>query len=284
MNESNIQQNNNRPNDEIDIFEFCSRIWMAFKNFVVHIKNFIVSILIFLIRKSLWIISFALFGMILGYALYSVSRSYYISSLEGNTGGIYDPIGKSYSSGVDNSVVIDHINKLNMVTSKPSLLANYLGMNVEQAESIRSIEAYYGIDVNKDMKPDYVDIRKMYNPKDTTQYRVPSFLSVHVSVYDENILPALRKGLFQYINNNAYIQELYRVDRRQKRELLVEIEREISKIDSLQHTRFRREEAKADKGQLIFLGNEPELRLFYPDRSEERRVGKECRSRWSPYH
>src|SRR3712207_9114924 len=23
---------------------------------------------------------------------------------------------------------------------------------------------------------------------------------------------------------------------------------------------------------------------FQPDRSEERRVGKECRSRWSPYH
>ena len=23
---------------------------------------------------------------------------------------------------------------------------------------------------------------------------------------------------------------------------------------------------------------------FVPDRSEERRVGKECRSRWSPYH
>src|SRR2546422_8417885 len=23
---------------------------------------------------------------------------------------------------------------------------------------------------------------------------------------------------------------------------------------------------------------------FMPDRSEERRVGKECRSRWSPYH
>ena len=24
--------------------------------------------------------------------------------------------------------------------------------------------------------------------------------------------------------------------------------------------------------------------LYYKDRSEERRVGKECRSRWSPYH
>ena len=28
----------------------------------------------------------------------------------------------------------------------------------------------------------------------------------------------------------------------------------------------------------------PEKNIFYPDRSEERRVGKECRSRWSPYH
>ena len=26
------------------------------------------------------------------------------------------------------------------------------------------------------------------------------------------------------------------------------------------------------------------LRIEYAARSEERRVGKECRSRWSPYH
>ena len=26
------------------------------------------------------------------------------------------------------------------------------------------------------------------------------------------------------------------------------------------------------------------LRALYEQRSEERRVGKECRSRWSPYH
>src|SRR5258706_13849844 len=38
-------------------------------------------------------------------------------------------------------------------------------------------------------------------------------------------------------------------------------------------------------------GHRPRLRalrgfhfLFFEDRSEERRVGKECRSRWSPYH
>ena len=31
--------------------------------------------------------------------------------------------------------------------------------------------------------------------------------------------------------------------------------------------------------RLILLGD-----LLYHGRSEERRVGKECRSRWSPYH
>src|SRR5574341_2144283 len=36
-------------------------------------------------------------------------------------------------------------------------------------------------------------------------------------------------------------------------------------------------------GELIAHDNEPILENF-PGRSEERRVGKECRSRWSPYH
>ena len=33
------------------------------------------------------------------------------------------------------------------------------------------------------------------------------------------------------------------------------------------------------------LGGDPEYcNIMHADRSEERRVGKECRSRWSPYH
>ena len=32
------------------------------------------------------------------------------------------------------------------------------------------------------------------------------------------------------------------------------------------------------------LGHNPEIELLSVQRSEERRVGKECRSRWSPYH
>ena len=56
------------------------------------------------------------------------------------------------------------------------------------------------------------------------------------------------------------------------------------KIDSIakaiqegfvQHDKGRGEYACAFK---------PEFLYFYLLRSEERRVGKECRSRWSPYH
>ena len=32
------------------------------------------------------------------------------------------------------------------------------------------------------------------------------------------------------------------------------------------------------------IATTPRGTLFVPIRSEERRVGKECRSRWSPYH
>ena len=40
-------------------------------------------------------------------------------------------------------------------------------------------------------------------------------------------------------------------------------------------------------GEIIYIGKAKALRnrvSQYFGRSEERRVGKECRSRWSPYH
>src|SRR2546426_6431465 len=40
---------------------------------------------------------------------------------------------------------------------------------------------------------------------------------------------------------------------------------------------------RAQLSRELRLRTSPELR-FELDRSEERRVGKECRSRWSPYH
>jgi len=243
---------NNKPGDEIDIFEFCSRMWVAFKSFLVSIWNFIVSIFIYLIRKSVWIFSFGCAGFFIGILLYAISPKAFVSSLEADTGG------------VDNSVVINHINKLNKVIDKPDLLASYLGLSEEQADVIHSIKAYYGIDINKDGKPDYIDFAEKYNPRDTNQIRVPSFVHVRVSLFDESVLPAFRKGLFQYINNNAYLQKLFEIDKEQKQQLVKELDAEIAKIDTLRKVQLRRE-LTPDKGQIVVTGNLPEPKLFYTD-------------------
>ena len=39
-----------------------------------------------------------------------------------------------------------------------------------------------------------------------------------------------------------------------------------------------------DKSRPLIVGSCGTYRLSSHPRSEERRVGKECRSRWSPYH
>ena len=43
-------------------------------------------------------------------------------------------------------------------------------------------------------------------------------------------------------------------------------------------------EASLDIERIVKKRLDPELMTVVQGRSEERRVGKECRSRWSPYH
>ena len=270
MNESNNQQTTGRPNDEIDIFEFGSRTWGAFKKFLIGIKDLIsfliiltknitIFIIIFILRKSLWIATFAIFGMLLGFTLYNVQKPSYLYISEGETGGI------------DNSVVIDHVNRLNQLIGDTVLLANYLKLNFEQAKEIRSINACYGIDETGDGKPEYVDVTgHRYRLKDSTQIRLPSFVQFRVSLYDKEVLPAVRNGLFEYIKNNTYIQELYKYDRKQKQALIVGLDKEIvrlEKIDSAQRLRIHsKSELNTEKGQMVFLNNnEPEIKLLYTD-------------------
>ena len=52
-------------------------------------------------------------------------------------------------------------------------------------------------------------------------------------------------------------------------------------------TAFEGKDTAALESFLYTQGADPEIVGFYKmmqSRSEERRVGKECRSRWSPYH
>ena len=47
---------------------------------------------------------------------------------------------------------------------------------------------------------------------------------------------------------------------------------------------FASSKAGHDKGTVYMILESDDVYVYLSDRSEERRVGKECRSRWSPYH
>ncbi|MDR3094251.1 MAG: hypothetical protein LBU62_06400, partial [Bacteroidales bacterium] len=248
--ESSENQLKNDSSNEIDIFEFCSRLWNAFKFFLIQIKNIIVSIVIFLIRKSLWIVSFAIVGGIIGHTLYYATKQVYSSYLIAETGKI------------QSEIFVNHVNRLNKLGSKPEILSKYLNINKNDAEKISSIKAYYGIDVNKDKNVDYVDFNESYNPKDTNQRRVDDYLYLKVTVYDEDVFPKLQSGLIQYITNNTYIKRLFEVNMQQKNALISELNLEIKKIDSLQNYQMRQDRTNLKD---ILLTSKPEIKLFYGD-------------------
>ena len=273
MDESNMgqnQQNTVKSTEEIDIFEVGSRVWngitklfIGLKDLIAYIiillKDICVSIIILLIRKWLWIAIFTICGMLIGLGLYEAIRPSYLFTCEGETGGI------------DNTVVIEHVNRLNLLLGDTLLLANYLNLTVEQALEIRSIKACYGIDITGDGKPEYIDISgKRFNHKDSTQTRLPSFVHFRISLYDKEILPAVREGFLHYIKNNVYIQDLYRIDKEQRIQMIEGLDKEIArldKIDSVQRSRMsNNDELGTDKGQIVFLNNkEQEIRLLYTD-------------------
>ena len=59
---------------------------------------------------------------------------------------------------------------------------------------------------------------------------------------------------------------------------------EESKISDLIATYKKYEQKCWESGELINKARAGLYGAVIEDRSEERRVGKECRSRWSPYH
>src|ERR1039458_7887273 len=56
----------------------------------------------------------------------------------------------------------------------------------------------------------------------------------------------------------------------------------LFKMQGFKETEMRLSLRKTGQGR--FYLDAPSVRIASPTRSEERRVGKECRSRWSPYH
>jgi len=242
-----------KHSDEIDLLELFNRMGKAIKNFIKWLISIIESFFLLLIRKSIWVISFSIIGGFVGYSFYNNTPRFYSSEMVAR------------SNSMNNSVIVNSINLLNDLFENRNFtaLANYLGTTSKEAEKIKSIDAYYGIDLNKDKIADFIDYNNLYNPKDTTQKRLPDVSYLKISVFDETIFPNVRDGIKKYISTNPYILQNNNVRKEQTISMIEEYQSEIKKLDSLQKVQYFEvpKMQKAGNSQMVIL-NEKESKLY----------------------
>lgn len=242
--------------DEIDLIELFNRMGKSIKSFFNWILFLVKSFFLLLVRKSIWIVLFTIGGVFVGYFFYSNTTRFYSSEMVAR------------SNSMNNSVIVNSINLLNDLFENKNFnaLGNYLGTSADEAKKIKSIEAFYGIDINDDRIADFTDYFEKYNPKDTTQKRVPDIFYLKISVYDENIFSSVRDGIKRYISTNPYILQNNAVRKLQTEILVKELNKEIMKLDSLQKVQYFEvpKMQKAGSSQMVFL-NEKEVKLFHND-------------------
>lgn len=247
---------NTRPQttDEMDLIELFNRIGNSIKKGVIWIINRFQDFVLLLIRKSLWIISFSIIGAIVGYLFFKATPRYYSSEMV------------AVSNALDNNYIVSSINLLDDLfkTDNHTIAANYLEIPFENAKQIKSIEAYYGIDVNKDRIPDYVDYMGTFNPKDTSIRRITDFFYVKMEVYSESVFAQARDGIKKYFNKNNFVIKNNQVRIAQSETLIQSIDQEIKKLDSLQKIQYFEipKSQKANNSQMIVL-NEKEMKLYH---------------------
>lgn len=240
--------------DEIDLLELFNRMGRSIRKGFAWAYQQILNFLMLLLRKSLWIIGFAIIGLVVAYILYQNTRRYYSSEMT------------AISNSVNNTYVVGSINLLNNLFKEQNfaIAANYLNIDVTKAQQIKSIKAFYTIDINKDKIPDYVDYKETYNPKDTLVKRLDNYFVTRIEVYDETVFPEAREGLKSYIYKNKFIIDNNNERIRQNNMLIATLEAEIRRLDSLQKVEYFElpQMQRAATNQMVVL-NEKDRKLYH---------------------
>jgi len=253
---SDEQTGKTQATDEVDLIELFNRMGRGIKKGIVWLFRQVEHLLILLVKKSLWIISFGIGGLIVAIIFYYISPRYYSSQMT------------AISNSVPNNYIISSVNLLHDVFEEKNYLmaSRYLNIPLDKVEQIKSIIACYGIDVNRDNIVDYIDYKNSfkYNPKDSLVKRLTNYFFVSLEVYNEEIFPAAREGIKNYIYKNDYVIKNNEERIRRNEEIIKSINIEIKKLDSLQRIEYFEVPRiqKASSGQMVFL-NEKEIRLYH---------------------
>lgn len=253
-------------NDEIDLLDLFSRMGHGLKNLFIWIYNFIIQIFIlfirfflFLAKKAVWIGIFCIIGLIIGFVQFKGSKRYYASEMI------------AFSNSIENKYIVSAINLLNdpLRTGKENydVIASYLGVDINKVELIKSIKSGYGIDNDLDGLVDYVDYNDEFDARDSTGVKLKGIFYTQLEVFDESMMGQIQTGILNYIYKNKYLADMNRTRIQQYHQRIANIDREIDKLDSLQHIMYFetpkiKNSIPTDK--LVFM-NEIDQKLYHAE-------------------
>ncbi|UCG28699.1 MAG: hypothetical protein JSV24_04900, partial [Bacteroidales bacterium] len=164
--------------------------------------------------------------------------------------------------------MMSHINDLHNLCREGNynVLSEYLKLDSNIAVKIKDINAFWIIDQNKDGIGDYVDYQNDFDLNDTSHTRISNRFNLQVEVYDNTGFMDVTEGLYNYVAANPYLTNLNENRKRRIKELIVQVDEELLKLDSLQQYEYFKNEPEREKtdGQML-IWNEKELKLLHPD-------------------
>ncbi len=240
-----------KRNDEIDLIEVFQKMGNGIKNLLNSFLNLLYSILLFFIRKSIIIFVIIVLGLIYGFFQYKTSPRYYSSSIE------------AYSNAISSIDMINYINNIHELFKENNNvgLQSKLELDPLLLKKIKDVKAFKVIDFNDDGVTDLIDYNEKYLTSDTIVSETR--FVVKVEVFDPQIFPVIQESIFNYINQNSYINKLNSIRKAQLQELILKLNTEVASLDSLKKVEyFTTEKLKPQAGQLLVM-NEKETQLYH---------------------
>jgi hypothetical protein len=246
-------------NNEIDLFDIFAAIGRGIRKFFKGIIDVFLFLFVFGIRKIHWLALIGLLGAGIGLLYNLFSTDYYSSEM------VVQPNG---FTSID---MVDYINDIHNFCEEGNkeAVANAFQINLETAEKIKNINAFFYIDVNNDNTGDYVDYKFKYDPEDTTKSIIHTRLLIRAEVFDNTIFEEVKKGLLNYINGNEFLITVNNLRKQELNAFIRQADQEIRKLDSLQNFEYFKlpieRQGQSRNGQVVFM-NEKQTQLYYHDK------------------
>jgi hypothetical protein len=247
---------------EIDLLEVLRIISSKIAAFIRYLKNLSLFIIYFFVKHIVIYVIVFVISICISMLYYNLGKKEF-----------YRATMIASSNVVSNPDIINIINNLQRMLREGGRkeVARELGCNDDDMKKIRDLGAVWLVDKNKDGIGDYIDYDYTFDEinarTDTITRRIYTEFAIKLDYTDTSIIKKVKKGILNYLRNNEYIIERDTLRKRQMREFIEKVGKELNQFDTLQkkynlHILQDPLAGKDIKSQLLMM-NEKDIKPLY---------------------